>query len=368
MNTNSSSILSPMPRPSAFGRGFRTLRREPAVLAAEIGWRWLFGGIATALLLWATLSFLHAVDVSRSNQFLLGTLNPELMSYALRDMFHGKWWMFARLTAIVSISLSLLWIITATIARSVTTRVLVERAAEDYETERETAPNLGAIFGIQFVRIALLWIGLAAYFLSSLIAARLTVRGSETHTGAFLVLFLCMFSVAAIVLSFFNWILFLAPIFAIRDSLSFTSAPIEAWQFSRARAGSLFGLNLAHAGFRLVWLVFMSGVIFVPFGFARILPKSVVLLATVVLSLVYFAVADALFVARWAGFIEIAEQELHPEPEVPPQPFYQPPAPQETMPQDAEIEAATFEGAQIGADPEPFDVEPTSVPPETPGN
>src|SRR4051812_15974192 len=122
-----------MPRPSPFARGFRALRREPSVLAAEIGWRWLFGGIATALLLWATLSFLHAIEVSRSNQFLLSTLNPEMMSYALREIFHGKWWILARLALLVSVALSFLWIFTGSVARSATTRVLVEDAAEDYE-------------------------------------------------------------------------------------------------------------------------------------------------------------------------------------------------------------------------------------------
>ena len=359
-----SCILLRMSRPSPFARGFRALRREPSVLAAEIGWRWLFGGVATALVLWATMAFLHAITVTKSNQFLLSTLNPELVGYAFREMFRGKWWMLARVSFVVSVGVSFLWIVTGTIARSATTRVLVERAGREWGEERTTGSNLGAIAGIQFVRIGLLWVGLAAYVVSAVVASRLTMRGDVSNTGAFLLLFLCMFGVSAVVLSFFNWILFLAPIFAVRDSLSFTSAAVEGWRLSRARAGSLIGLNLAHGGFRLVWLVFMSGIVFVPFGFARVVPKVIVLVAVLVLSLVYFAVADAFFVARYAGYIEIAEQELHPEPAPPPLPAYEPPAPQpEPVPAYISPEGGTVE------EPGPSEaaMEP-SVPPETPGN
>jgi hypothetical protein len=322
-----------MPRPSAFARGFRALRREPSVLLAEIAWRWLFGGIATALIAWATIVFLRAIEVSKANQFLLSTLNPELMSYALRDLFHNKWGMLGRLGVTVGVSLAFLWIITATIARSATTRVLLERSADDYAEQRDTRPNLRAIATIQFLRVALLWIGLAAYFLSAVSASRLTTRGDQQHVGAFLFLFLCMFLVAAAVLSFFNWILLLAPIFAIRDDQPFTDATIAAAHFSRTRSGSLIGLNLAHLAIRVVWIVFISGIALVPFGFAQILPKWVIFAAVLVTTLIYSAVADALFVARYAGYIEIAEQETHPEPE--PLPRVQEPVPITTAPPEA---------------------------------
>jgi hypothetical protein len=126
-----------------------------------------------------------------------------------------------------------------------------------------------------------------------------------------------MILVAGVVLSFFNWFLLLAPIFAIRDHLGFSDATIAGWRLSRNRAGSLTALNLAHAGIRLVWLVIMTGLAFAPLGFARFVPKVLVFAAMVAVSLAYCAVADILFVARYAGYIEIAEQESHPAPELP---------------------------------------------------
>jgi hypothetical protein len=313
-----------MPRPSPFARGFRSLRREPSVLLAEIAWRWLFGGIATALLLWATIVFLHSIEVSKANQFLLRTFNPQVLSYVLRDLLQHKWGLLARLGLIVSVSLSFLWMITATIARTATTRVLLDQSADSYSEDRDTRPNLRTVAAIQFVRVALLWIGLAAYIVSALIAARVNVNGD--HIGAFLLLFLAMFAVAAAILSFFNWLLLLAPIFALRDGLPFSDAILSAWQLTRDRAARLAALNLAHLALRLIWIVFMSGIAFVPLGFVHVFPKLVIVLAVVATTLLYCAVADALFVARYAGYIEIAEQELHPEPQPEPLPVYAAPA------------------------------------------
>ncbi len=211
-------------------------------------------------------------------------------------------------------SLSFLWIVTAGIARTANTRVLLERAAIDHGEERTTRLNLRTVVAIQFLRVALLWIGLAVYFASAFISALLT-SGDQVHTAAFLFLFLAMFVTAAAILSFFNWILLLAPIYALRDGLTLPRAMLGAWQLTRSRSGSLFGLNLAHLALRLVWFVFMSGVAAIPMGFVQILPKFVVFLAALASTMLYCAGADLLFVARYAGYIEIAEQELHPSPE-----------------------------------------------------
>ena len=264
-----------MVRPSPFARGFRALRREPSVLLAEIAWRWLFGGIALALIAWAAVVFLHSVTVSKVNQLLLRTLNPAILQYILRELLHNKWGLLARLGLILGVSLSLLWIISSTIARSATTRVLLERISTEDGEERGTSLNLRSVAAIQFKRVALLWVGFAAYFASAYIAARLTTD-EQVHTGAFLLLFLMMFVSAAAILSFFNWILLLAPIFAIRDSLSFFRSMAAAWQLTVERSSSLLALNLAHLALRLVWFVFMSGVAVIPLGFTQILPKFLI--------------------------------------------------------------------------------------------
>ncbi len=303
-----------MPRPSPFARGFRALRREPSVLLVEIAWRWIFGGIAAALIAWAMAVFLRSVAVSKGNEYLLRSLNPTVMGYALREILHGKWARLIRLSLIVGASLSVLWILTASVARTATTRVLLEHVASEYGETLATRSRLRTVGALQFVRVMLLWIGFAIYLASAFVAALLTSNADETNTGAFLLLFVCMFGVSAVLLSFFNWVLLLAPIFALRDALPFSSATAAAWRLTRSRAGSLSGLNLAHLVLRLVWFVFMSGVAVVPLGFVRVFPGSVVFLAMLVITLAYCAVADALFVARYAGYIEIAEQERRPEP------------------------------------------------------
>ncbi len=301
-----------MARRSPFAQGFRVLRSEPSVWLAEIAWRWVFGGIATALLVWATMSFLHAIQVSRANEFLLRSLNPAIISYVLRDMLSQKWGLLARLGIIVSVSLSFLWMTIATIARSAITRVLVEQVATLSGEDRETRANIRSVAAVQFVRVALLWVGAAAYVLLAVVASAVTGSEGKSHVGAFLLVFLCLFGIVAAVLSFLNWILLLTPIFAVRDAASFADSVLAAWQLSRTRGGSLAGLNLAHVAMRLFWFVFMSGICFAPLGFVHVLPKILILLTMVAATLVYCVVADGLFLARYAGYIEVAEQELHP--------------------------------------------------------
>lgn len=301
-------------RPSPFAGGFRAVRREPAALLIEIVWRWLFGGIAIALTAWAVLLFLRQVEVSPANRVLLGTLNPELMTYAVRDIFHDKWGLLARLGLTVAGSLSLLWVLMATVGRGVMLRVLVEEVGSHYDEKPAARANLPAIGALQFLRVALLWVGFAVYLAASFGTSALTTINGQPHIGAFLLIFLSTLLVAMFVLSFCNWILQIAAIPAVRENLSWTSAILASGRLSRRRSGQFISLNLAHLALRVIWFVFMTGLAFVPLGFARILPKIVVWAGMALVSLFYFAVADWLFVARFAGYIEIAEQELHPAP------------------------------------------------------
>lgn len=270
------------------------------------------------MLAWAVLGFLHAIEVSKANQFLLRTMNPSILAYVLRDLFSQKWGLAARLALIVSVSASLLWIVMSAFARSAIVRVLVEQISELSGVEHETHFKFRSLLGIQSLRLALLWIGGLAYLVFAILSGLLTSADGRSHSGAALLVFLLFFGITAALLSFFNWILHLAPIYAVRDGRSFADATLAAWRLVRSRSGSLTALNCAHLALRIVWFIFMSGVVFVPLGFERLLPKAAVFLASVVLTLIYSAVADALFVARYAGYIEIAEQELNAPRRVPP--------------------------------------------------
>lgn len=322
-----------MVRRSPFGTGFRALRRERSVLLAEIAWRWIFGGIAIALIAWGTMLFLKSVEVTKGDQLLLRSMNPTVIVYVLRDLLSDRWLLLARLGLIVAICLSFLWIITATIARTATTRVLLDFSAAEFGEERKTEANLLTVGLIHFMRIALLWMGLIAYVLSAIVATRVTSADGETHTGAFLVVFIALFLVAAVVLAFCNWILLLSPIFAIRDATRVSSSVAASWRLTRERAGSLVGLNMAHLAMRLVWIVFISSVGAIPFGFSQLFPAWFIVAVIIAITLLYCAVSDGLFVARYAGYIAIAEQQLHPAPapvssspaEVLPQPTIEPP-------------------------------------------
>jgi hypothetical protein len=67
----------------------------------------------------------------------------------------------------------------------------------------------------------------------------------------------------------------------------------------------------------LILLIAASSVVTFPLAFARLVPPAVVLTAILLLTLAYFAIVDALYIGRLAGYAAILEA---PPPTPPPPP------------------------------------------------
>ena len=122
-----------------------------------------------------------------------------------------------------------------------------------------------------------------------------------------------------------NWVLSLAGMFAVRDEEDAVSAISSAVTFSRERTGAVFAVSTWTGLAHLVAFVSASSVIAMPLGFVAIVPWRLVVVAMIVITLIYFALADWLYMARLAGYVCIAEI---PEAALAPVP----PAPQPTHP------------------------------------
>jgi len=120
---------------SPFRDGFAALRHEPALLAAELTWRWCFGLSAWGLVLLSIGLFLDSVRISPPYELLLRTLQPRLLADALRQIFHGS---LSRLlleqTVLVS-GVILLWSLAATAGRAATLHRLVAMFRSDCDAE-----------------------------------------------------------------------------------------------------------------------------------------------------------------------------------------------------------------------------------------
>ena len=61
---------------SPTAEGFRAAFRRPSLTFAEIAWRWIFGGTATALFFFALFEYLGTLPVSNADMVLLRTRHP----------------------------------------------------------------------------------------------------------------------------------------------------------------------------------------------------------------------------------------------------------------------------------------------------
>ena len=94
---------------------------------------------------------------------------------------------------------------------------------------------------------------------------------------------------------------------AVRDGEDAVGAISAAVTLCRERTGPVaavsFWTGLAH----LVAFVGATTVASMPLGFAGVVPWRLVVLAVLLVTLAYFALADCLYMARLAGYVCIAE-------------------------------------------------------------
>src|SRR5271169_6416122 len=100
--------------PSPFRDGFAALRHEPALLAAELTWRWCFGLSAWGLGMISIALFLDSLNVAPVDAFLLRTLQPQLQENALRHIFRGSLSRFVLEQTILLLGVIVLWSLEAT--------------------------------------------------------------------------------------------------------------------------------------------------------------------------------------------------------------------------------------------------------------
>jgi hypothetical protein len=109
-------------------------------------------------------------------------------------------------------------------------------------------------------------------------------------------------------------------------------AIVAAVGFCRDRAGRVFAVTIWTGLAHLCALVAATTVISMPMGFVALVPWRLVVAVMMVATVIYFALADWLYMARLAGYVCIAETPealLSPAP-LPPTPQPKPAPPLQT--------------------------------------
>jgi hypothetical protein len=304
-----------MSRVSPTLEGFRAAFRWPSLTFAEIAWRWTVGAVAWTLLFFWFIEYLDTLPVTNGDLTLLWTRQPLLVARAIAHILRGSLNRAVVAGLLAALALSLLWITAASIGRAATVRALLDYFAErkeaassvSSEARDATEPRpLRSLIGLNILRVALTLAALLA-FVGAAILVNLASSGTNPQPGLAFFLFLPLAGSICLVWPALNWVLSLACIFAVHDGEDALGALSAATAFFREHPGPVFAVSIWTGLAHLAALVGVFSLVSVPLAFIHIAPSRLVVAGVILVALVYFALADWLYMARLAGYVCIAE-------------------------------------------------------------
>lgn len=323
-----------MPQISPTAEGFRVAFRRPSLTLAEILWRWCVGATATALFFFGLFEYIGTLPVSRGEQLFLRTRQPYLIGQAIAHILRGSLDRAVSAGLLAALMIVLLWMIAGALGRVATVRWLLDyfrsRFITDSKSEHEpagTAPTgIAALVRLNFLRVVLV-VAVLCGVAGAAIMGGFASPDSAPQPGLAFLIFLALGAVVCFVGWAFNWFLSLAAMFAVRDATDAVTSISRAASFCRERTGAVFAVSTWTGLGHLIAFVGATTVVSMPLGLAGALPWRLVVLAIALITLIYFVVADWLYMARLAGYVCILEM---PTPVLAPVPPPVPPAPVQT--------------------------------------
>jgi hypothetical protein len=322
-----------MPRVSPTLEGFRASFRRPSLTLAEIAWRWTVGAVGWTLILFWLIEFLDTLPVTRSDGALLSTRQPLLVGRVISHILRGSLNRAVLAALVAAVALSLLWIITASIGRAATVRALLEYfrrdsagdAAIEQDTGSEARP-FHSLTGLNFLRVAVTLSAILA-FVGAVILAGFASPDSHPRPGLVFIIFLPLAGLICIAWLVLNWWLSLGCMFVVRDGESTLSAIFAAVKFFRERSGPVLAVSTWTGLAHLVAFSIATTAVSAPLAFIQIASWRLVIVGVFLVTLVYFAIVDWLYMARLGGYVCIAEMPDTPVSSTPiPIPQLPPPA------------------------------------------
>ena len=293
------------PGHSPFRDGFAALWHEPALFAAELTWRWCFGLAAWSLVIASGAWFLDSLTISPGDRFLLNSLQPQLLSSALRHIFRGSLSRFLWEQIVLLAGLTLLWTFAATAGRVANLRRLIAMFSAD-EDSSSMSWGFAEVFVLTLLRAMWTLIAVAGVLISLAGGVVLAHDHRAGRAAAALAFGIGLSWAFGTVL---NWFFGLAPLFCVRNRVAAPEGLIEAADFLSRQSGRLIGLGLVFGIIRLIWAGTMFFVLFAPLKLTHHLAPGWIALVMGMVLLLYFAGADLLYLARLGAYVSLAEDE-----------------------------------------------------------
>ena len=303
--------------------GLRAVRETPALAVAEIAWRWTFGLVAWIVVVLTVRTIMAGVDVSAVETAFARSSDAFLIADTIARVIVQVLPRFIQALVIVIPVLALVWIAAATLGRAATVRTLVAAGRNAGFQPAEGSPAR-AVFARDGVLVPptsrrLLVSLTVVHSLRALvtIATFLAFFGTvffvssnaslDPQSGAAPLLLLAWMLLALLLCLLWgvvNWFLALAPIFCVPENTGAWRAIGDSLAFFRNRSREYLAIASAYGLFRLAAMVvaILAGLVVVTAGSVR-----AALVLSIVVALVYFAVADVLYIARLASYVVLSE-------------------------------------------------------------
>ena len=327
-----------MPHPSPSRAGFDLVIRRPALIFAEIAWRWCFGLASLALLGMTSVLFLNSVHVTDGDMQLMRSGSPWIAADVLARLLSANSAPLLRALAVLVPGMAILWTIAAAVGRAITTPPLIrhghisgradaasgpvsghdfsraetasrETPALAAEGRRRHRGNFSALLGISFLRATLMVALIAGYFGCALIAAVVSnaMGGTpESQIATSLLVFLPLFLLLMLAWAALNWLLSIAPVFAVRDARPALAAFDDTVRLFSSNRRDFIAIGTAYGFAKTIAIIVVTVAGFFLVAALAALPKLLLALL-ILITLAYFAFADVLNLARLASYAVLAD-------------------------------------------------------------
>ncbi len=290
--------------------GFRVLFSRPSFGLAEIAWRWSFGAATGLLLGFSFFEYLDTLPVSRGDLLLLRTAQPVLISRAVQHIFRGSALRVIETAVVLALTMGVAWVVVASLARAATIKALLAHFRENNisTSDQQDRKNwqLRSLYTLNSFRLCMTLaaaVGLLAAFLLGGAAS----RPDDPAPASALLIILTIAMLVWISWSTLNWFLSLAAVFVVADGQDTFGAIVAAVDLCRTRPAAVFAAGTWFGLAHITAFVVATSVVAFPLGVAAVLPAGVVLGGVLLVTLLYFALADFLYVGRLAAYVAIVE-------------------------------------------------------------
>jgi hypothetical protein len=278
--------------------GVGEIVRDPALLLIEIGWRWSFGAIAILVCALSAFLLLDTVTVDPRMLQAMAALNPLQLAQNIAEGIVSLSAVLWRAAFVVGLLLAAIWVLFSALGRYAT----LARPA------LKPGTGLQGCLVVSTIRAMLALASIAAWFVAGLFAAVVgsaAARSGVPNVGLMSAILLLAFLLILGGWSTLNWFFSLVP---LTPELSWNQSVRATLRFLRLRRDELLEISIVNGILRAGLLAIT---VLLSIAASSVITNPRVLLADLLaIALLYFLVADFLYVARLIAFGKLREERL----------------------------------------------------------